>query len=126
MCECPCGFENKSLWKHVGPCNCGVFWIWLVARFDCYFISVYCLCHQRWVNVMFSPLSVCLPVNRISQKVMDRFGRNLVDTLGARDKDEMIRFWRRSRSGSENFFSDSSPLRGRAKNDIHKKVVDKL
>ena len=26
-------------------------------------------------------LSVCLSVNRISQKVVDRFGRNLVDRL---------------------------------------------
>ena len=37
------------------------------------------------------------------------------------DKDELIRFWWRSESGSgsDNFKSDSSPLRDRAKNYIY-------
>ena len=38
--------------------------------------------HQRWVGVIFTALSVCLPVNRISQKVADRFGQNFVDRFG--------------------------------------------
>ena len=41
--------------------------------------------HWRWVEVMFSPLfvclSVCLSLSRISQKVMGRFRWNLVDRL---------------------------------------------
>ena len=51
--------------------------------------SYHCSLHlRRWMEVMFSPLfvsvclSVCLSVNSTSQKVVDRFGRNLGDTLG--------------------------------------------
>ena len=43
------------------------------------------------------------------------------------DKDELIRFWRRSRFGSDNFLSDSSPLRERVETiyiTISQKVVD--
>ena len=41
--------------------------------------------HRRWMEVIFSPLSVCLSlclsVNRISHKVVDGFGQNLVESL---------------------------------------------
>jgi len=50
----------------------------------------------------------------------------VVDRLGV-DKDELIRFWGRSRFGSDNFFSDSSPLRERVETiyiTISQKVVD--
>uniref|UniRef100_A0A8C4N221 Peptidase M3A/M3B catalytic domain-containing protein n=1 Tax=Eptatretus burgeri TaxID=7764 RepID=A0A8C4N221_EPTBU len=38
------------------------------------------LSHQRWREVVFTP--VCLSVNKISQKVVDGFGRNFVESLG--------------------------------------------
>uniref|UniRef100_A0A8C4QU99 Uncharacterized protein n=1 Tax=Eptatretus burgeri TaxID=7764 RepID=A0A8C4QU99_EPTBU len=50
------------------------------------------LAGEDYNKVMFSPLSVCLFLCRISQKVVDRFRRNLVERLGV-SKDELIRFW---------------------------------
>ena len=74
--------------------------------------------YRKWAEVMFSPLSVCLFVclsaNRISQKLVDGFGCNLVFRVCC--KEEMIRCW--WRAGYYNLLRDSSPVRDRAKNDI--------
>ena len=72
-------------------------------------------------EVMFSPLSVCLSVFvcRISQKFCTDPNK-ILWTGSVFDKDKLIRFWWRSGCGSDyqNFWSDSSPLRDGAKNDI--------
>ena len=62
--------------------------------------------------------SVCLPVSRISQKVVDEFGRNLVDIhVGHVTRTNCFGF---REDLHRRILNDSSPLRAGAKNDISK------
>ena len=71
----------------------------VVSRCVNMWFCVFYFHHRRWTLVMFSPR---LSVSKISEKVMDGFGRNFVDRLGwVCEKDELIRFW--WRSGYQNF-----------------------
>ena len=69
-------------------------------------------------EVIFSPLSVCLCTEYLKKLWMDP--DEIFWTCSVCDMDKLIRFWWRSGSGYDfqNFLSDSSPLRDRAKNDI--------
>ena len=64
--------------------------------FGLIFLKPYYLHHRRWAELIdFTPvyLSVCLSVmNRISHKVVDRFGETWWNGW-MRDKDELMRFW---------------------------------
>ena len=65
---------------------------------------------------LFVCLSVCVSI--ISQKVMDRFGGNLVDRLGVRQERMDSILVKIQIREFKNFKSDSSPLKDDAKNDI--------
>ena len=81
---------------------------------------------------MFSPLSFCLFVCLRACGYLKKLWTDPDENLwtgSVCDKDELIRFWCTSGSGSDywNFKSDSSPLRDRAKpiySTISQKVVD--
>ena len=97
---------------------------YLAIYFTIFALNSGYLCHRRWTEFRFSPRFVSLPVSRISPKVKDGCGQNLVDRLGVYQgricwilvKIRIrIQIWIRQYL---NFRSDSSPLRDRAKNDI--------
>ena len=91
----------------------------------CMSIHANYLRHWRWRR-LFSPLSVCLFVCLFVclctgyLKKLWMVPDEILWTGSVCDKDEMIRFWQTSGSGSDDwiFKSDSAPLRDRAKNDM--------
>ena len=78
----------------------------------------YYLHHQRWTEIMFSP--ICLSVSR---KSYGQIRMKLGGWVWVCDTDEFIQFWLRSGSANENFKMDSSPLRCQSDADIRASTI---
>ena len=93
-------------------------WCWpLIKLMIC---LLHYLHHRRWRR-LFSPLSVFVCLSFLCAGYLKKLWMDPDETLWTRwvcDKEELIQFWWRSKSGSDNFLSDSSPLRDRARNDM--------